>query len=94
MVNSDLLDKSTYSSEIASCGYHHSYSRNLVIIIFIAALLLSCVLVLAILDKRCKRSGAKRVTPFVTNVGFRFTYEFFFEIVLTLMLYSTSTSLS
>ena len=82
-----VIDKdSSYSGLHNMCGYKHAFSRNLIIVIFVAmALLLIIVgIYLCRLIRSTRRPPRHAVTTM--NFGLRFVYEFFLEICICVVI--------
>lgn len=73
-----------YNELIRSCGYHVSFTRNLLIVIVLTILVLLTWLILSLLNNWICKNG--KLEAHWNNLIVRFLYEMFFEIALCLML--------
>ena len=72
------------------CGYKHTISRNLTIIAGIFFLILLTVSLLCLIDLIKQRSNERRCSAYMCNILTRFSYEFYLEICLSVLIQVTA----
>ena len=81
---------SSYSSVIRMCGYKHTFSQNLIIVIGFTLLLVTATVVISLVDFVCRRRGNRRCSAYICNFNVRFFYELILEICLSVLIHVAS----
>ena len=75
-------NESSYSENLAYCGYQFDLVRNMALPIVILGVMVTFLAATCLLDSITKRKGRRSLGKWMMNLLIRFVYEFSFEMVL------------